>query len=82
MAALDFGLVLRAAARGGSLADVMAMNEKILAACVEHDLSARVVDHLQFDDAPLLECFALLAHAEWLPRAEAAAPGRPGQVLC
>jgi alkanesulfonate monooxygenase SsuD/methylene tetrahydromethanopterin reductase-like flavin-dependent oxidoreductase (luciferase family) len=63
MAALDFGLVLRAAARGGSLANVMAMNEKILAACVEHDLSAWVVDHLQFDDAPLLECFALLAHA-------------------
>ena len=39
------------------------MNDKILAACTEHGLTAWVVDHFQFDDAPLLECLALLAHS-------------------
>lgn len=63
MATLDFGLVLRVTARGGTLADMTAMNDKILAACAEHDLSAWVVDHLQFDDIPLMECFSLLAHS-------------------
>ncbi|MDQ2788011.1 MAG: LLM class flavin-dependent oxidoreductase [Chloroflexota bacterium] len=63
MAALDFGLVLRVTARGGSLADMVAMNDRILADCAAHDLSAWVVDHLQFDDIPLMECFALLAHS-------------------
>jgi alkanesulfonate monooxygenase SsuD/methylene tetrahydromethanopterin reductase-like flavin-dependent oxidoreductase (luciferase family) len=63
MAALDFGIVLRVTPRGGTLGDMVAMNDKILAACTEHDLSAWVVDHLQFDDIPLMECFALLAHS-------------------
>ncbi len=63
MTALDFGIVLRVTARGGTLADMAAMNDKILAACMEHDLSAWVVDHLQFDDIPLMECLSLLAHS-------------------
>jgi alkanesulfonate monooxygenase SsuD/methylene tetrahydromethanopterin reductase-like flavin-dependent oxidoreductase (luciferase family) len=63
VAALDFGIVLRASSRGGTLADLTAMNDRILAACAEHDLAAWVVDHLQFDGVPLLESFALLAHA-------------------
>jgi alkanesulfonate monooxygenase SsuD/methylene tetrahydromethanopterin reductase-like flavin-dependent oxidoreductase (luciferase family) len=63
MAALDFGLVMRVSARGGSVADMVAMNDRILAACAEHDLSAWVVDHFQFDDIPLMECLALLAHS-------------------
>ena len=40
-----------------------ATNDRILAACAEHDLTAWIVDHLQFDDAPVLESFALLAHS-------------------
>jgi alkanesulfonate monooxygenase SsuD/methylene tetrahydromethanopterin reductase-like flavin-dependent oxidoreductase (luciferase family) len=63
MTALDFGIVLRVTARGGTLDDMVAMNDNILAACAEHDLSAWVVDHFQFDDIPLMECFSLLAHA-------------------
>src|SRR3954447_21085580 len=63
MTALDFGIVLRVTSRGATLADMVAMNDRILAACAEHDLSAWVVDHFQFDDIPLMECFALLAHA-------------------
>ncbi|HWE60463.1 MAG TPA: LLM class flavin-dependent oxidoreductase [Chloroflexota bacterium] len=63
MTTLDFGIVLRVSARGGTLADMVAMNDRILAACVEHDLAAWVVDHFQFDDIPLLECLSLLAHS-------------------
>jgi alkanesulfonate monooxygenase SsuD/methylene tetrahydromethanopterin reductase-like flavin-dependent oxidoreductase (luciferase family) len=63
MPALDFGIVMRASSRGGTLADMRAMNERILAACAQHDLTAWIVDHLQFDEVPLLESFALLAHS-------------------
>jgi alkanesulfonate monooxygenase SsuD/methylene tetrahydromethanopterin reductase-like flavin-dependent oxidoreductase (luciferase family) len=42
---------------------MVAMNDRILGACLEHDLTAWVVDHFQFDDIPLLECLALLAHS-------------------
>jgi alkanesulfonate monooxygenase SsuD/methylene tetrahydromethanopterin reductase-like flavin-dependent oxidoreductase (luciferase family) len=63
VAALDFGLVMRISARGASLADMTAMNDRILAACTEHDLSAWVVDHFQFDDIPVMECLSLLAHS-------------------
>src|SRR5579862_6033157 len=63
MAALDFGLVMRVSSRGGSLAEMVAMNDKILAACTEYGLTAWVVDHFQFDDIPLLECLSLLAHS-------------------
>jgi len=63
MAALDFGIVMRISSSGGTLSDMTAMNGRILAACAEHDLTAWIVDHLQFDSAPLLESFALLAHS-------------------
>lgn len=45
------------------MTDMVAMNDRILAACARHDLSAWVVDHFQFEDMPLMECLALLAHA-------------------
>lgn len=61
--AIDFGLALRVTARGGTLADMVAMNDRILAACSAHDLSAWVVDHFQFDDIPLMECLSLLAYS-------------------
>jgi alkanesulfonate monooxygenase SsuD/methylene tetrahydromethanopterin reductase-like flavin-dependent oxidoreductase (luciferase family) len=61
--ALDFGIVMRATSRGGTLADLTATNARILAACAAYDLTAWVVDHLQFDGVPLLESFALLAHS-------------------
>lgn len=60
---MDFGIVMRATARGGSLSDMTQMNARILAACAQHDLTAWVVDHLQFDDIPLLESMSLLAHS-------------------
>jgi alkanesulfonate monooxygenase SsuD/methylene tetrahydromethanopterin reductase-like flavin-dependent oxidoreductase (luciferase family) len=63
MAAVDFGLVLRVSARGGSLEDMTAMNDRLLSACAEHGLTAWVVDHLQFDEVPLMECLTLLAHS-------------------
>jgi alkanesulfonate monooxygenase SsuD/methylene tetrahydromethanopterin reductase-like flavin-dependent oxidoreductase (luciferase family) len=63
MASLDFGIVMRVSARGATVEDMVGMNDKILAACVEHDLTAWVVDHFQFDDIPLLECMSLLAHS-------------------
>lgn len=63
MPTLDFGLVMRISARGATVADMVGMNERILAACAKHDLSAWVVDHFQFDDAPIMECFSLLSHS-------------------
>lgn len=63
MAALDFGLVMRVSARGGLLAEMVSMNDRILEACTKHGLTAWVVDHFQFDEAPLMECLSLLAHS-------------------
>lgn len=63
MATLDFGLLLRVTPRGGTLTEMTARNEQILTACATHDLSVWMVDHLQFDDLALMECFTLLAHA-------------------
>jgi alkanesulfonate monooxygenase SsuD/methylene tetrahydromethanopterin reductase-like flavin-dependent oxidoreductase (luciferase family) len=63
VATLDFGLVMRVSARGGSVAEMVAMNDRILTACREHDLTAWVVDHFQFDDIPLMEGLTLLTHS-------------------
>ncbi|MCA1667629.1 MAG: LLM class flavin-dependent oxidoreductase [Thermomicrobia bacterium] len=38
------------------------MNERLLAAATEHDLSCWVIDHFQFDTQPILECYAFLAY--------------------
>jgi alkanesulfonate monooxygenase SsuD/methylene tetrahydromethanopterin reductase-like flavin-dependent oxidoreductase (luciferase family) len=54
---------MRSSARNGTVADQAAMNDRILAACREHDLSAWVTDHFQFGDIPQMECLALLAHS-------------------
>ena len=62
MAGLEFGFTIHATPRGGTVPAMVAANERLVAAAVEHDLSAWFIDHLQFDDQPLLECFAMLAH--------------------
>src|SRR5205085_9250943 len=62
MAALDFGLLIHATPRGGTLPAMRETNERLLQAAAEHDLTAWFVDHFQIDDQFLLECFAFLAH--------------------
>jgi alkanesulfonate monooxygenase SsuD/methylene tetrahydromethanopterin reductase-like flavin-dependent oxidoreductase (luciferase family) len=37
-------------------------NERLLRAAADHDLSCWVVDHFQFDEQPIFECFAFLAY--------------------
>ena len=59
---IDFGLLIHALPRGGTTAEWLATNERLLGAAVEHDLSAWFVDHFQIGEGPLLECFAQLAH--------------------
>ncbi len=62
MTALDFGLLIHSTPRGGTVPEMAATNERILQAASEHDLSVWVIDHFQFDQQFLLECFAYLAH--------------------
>jgi alkanesulfonate monooxygenase SsuD/methylene tetrahydromethanopterin reductase-like flavin-dependent oxidoreductase (luciferase family) len=62
MARLDFGFSIPLSPRGGTVTEMLATNERLLAAAAEHGLSAWFVDHFQSDDRPLLECFAVLAH--------------------
>jgi alkanesulfonate monooxygenase SsuD/methylene tetrahydromethanopterin reductase-like flavin-dependent oxidoreductase (luciferase family) len=62
MTAMDFGVVIHPTPRGGTLPDMHRANEQLLAAATAHDLSCWVIDHFQFDDQPILECFAFLAY--------------------
>lgn len=62
MTKLDFGVLIHATPRGGSIEAMRSMNERLLEVAAAHDLSAWFVDHLQFERQPLLECFAFLAH--------------------
>jgi alkanesulfonate monooxygenase SsuD/methylene tetrahydromethanopterin reductase-like flavin-dependent oxidoreductase (luciferase family) len=62
MTALDFGLLIHATPRGGTLPAMRETNERLLQAACEHNLTAWFVDHFQIDDQFLLECFAFLAH--------------------
>lgn len=62
MTQLDFGVLIHATPRGGTIDGMRAMNERLLEVATAHDLSTWYVDHLQFDQQPLLECFAFLAH--------------------
>lgn len=62
MSQLDFGVLIHATPRGGTIDGMRAMNERLLQVATEYNLSAWFVDHLQFDRQPLLECFAFLAH--------------------
>ena len=61
MAAMDFGVGVHPTPRGGTIPAMMAMNERLLAAATEHNLSCWVIDHFQFDTQPVLECYAFLA---------------------
>lgn len=62
MAKLDFGVLIHATPRGGTIEAMRATNEVLLAAAAEHDLSTWFIDHFQFGTQPILECFAFLAH--------------------
>ncbi len=59
---LDFGFSIPLTTRGGTLAEMLAKGERLLAAADAHGLTAWFVDHLQSGDRPMLECFATLAH--------------------
>jgi alkanesulfonate monooxygenase SsuD/methylene tetrahydromethanopterin reductase-like flavin-dependent oxidoreductase (luciferase family) len=61
--ALDFGLLIPPTPRGSTLEAMLAANDRFLAACSEHGLTAWFVDHFQFAERPYLECLALLAHS-------------------
>ena len=62
MAQMDFGVGVHPTPRGGTVPAMLAMNERLLAAATEHDLSCWVIDHFQFDAQPVLECYAFLAY--------------------
>jgi alkanesulfonate monooxygenase SsuD/methylene tetrahydromethanopterin reductase-like flavin-dependent oxidoreductase (luciferase family) len=62
MAQMDFGVVVHPTPRGGTVPAMQAMNERLLAAATEYDLSCWVIDHFQFDAQPVLECYAFLAY--------------------
>src|SRR4051794_39696434 len=59
---LDFGLLIHPTPRNGTVPEMLATDERLLAEAVARDLTVWFIDHLQFDDLPFLECFALLAH--------------------
>jgi len=61
-AGIDFGVTIRPSPQGASLADMARANERLLRAAADHDLSCWVVDHFQFDQQPIYECFAFLAY--------------------
>src|SRR5205807_3013054 len=68
VARLDFGVTIRPTTHGGTMAEMAQANARILAAAREHDLSCWVIDHFQFDQEPIFECFAFLAyHAGQVP---------------
>ena len=62
MARIDFGIGIHPTPRGGTVPEMVRANERQLAAAQEHDLSCWVIDHFQFDDQPIFECFAYLAY--------------------
>jgi alkanesulfonate monooxygenase SsuD/methylene tetrahydromethanopterin reductase-like flavin-dependent oxidoreductase (luciferase family) len=62
LTAIDFGVTIRPAPQGGSVPEMLRANARLLEAAAEHDLSCWVIDHLQFDQQPILECFAFLAY--------------------
>ncbi len=59
---LTFGVLIHPTPRGGTVADMLVANERLLHEAVTHDLTTWFIDHFQFDSQPLLECFAMLAH--------------------
>ena len=62
MARMDFGLTIRPTTHGGTLAEMARANALLLAAAREYDLACWVIDHFQFDDQPIFESLAFLAH--------------------
>lgn len=61
MTAMDFGVTIRPTPHGGSVPEMMRANARLLRAARDHDLSCWVIDHFQFGDEPIVECFAFLA---------------------
>ncbi len=62
MAQIEFGVTIRPAPHGGSMAEMARANERLIQAAREHNLSCWVIDHFQMDQQPIMECFAFLAH--------------------
>lgn len=62
MAKLDFGLIIHPTPRGGTIEAMLQTDEYLLNKAVEHNFSVWMIDHFQFGEQPLLECFATLAH--------------------
>src|SRR6476620_2965821 len=62
MTEMDFGVGVHPTPRGGTIPAMLAMNERLLAAATEHDLSCWVIAHFQFDRQPIFECYAFLAY--------------------
>jgi alkanesulfonate monooxygenase SsuD/methylene tetrahydromethanopterin reductase-like flavin-dependent oxidoreductase (luciferase family) len=61
--ALEIGFLIPPTPRGSTLEAMASANDRLLAACRDHDLTAWFVDHFQFAERPYLECFAHLAHS-------------------
>ena len=53
MVGIDFGITVRPTPHGGTLAEMMRANDRILQAATEHDLTCWVIDHFQFDADPI-----------------------------
>ncbi len=62
MARIDFGVGVHPTPRGGTVPEMMRMNERLLAAATAHDLSCWVIDHFQMDQQPIFECFTWIAY--------------------
>ncbi len=62
MARIEFGVTIRPAPHGGSMAEMAHANERLIQAAREHDLSCWVIDHFQMDQQPIMECLTFLAH--------------------
>jgi alkanesulfonate monooxygenase SsuD/methylene tetrahydromethanopterin reductase-like flavin-dependent oxidoreductase (luciferase family) len=61
-ASIDFGVTIRPAPQGGSVASMIAANERVLEAAAAHDLTCWVIDHFQSGPEPIHECLAFLAY--------------------
>lgn len=62
MARIEFGVGIHPTPRGGTVPEMLRMNERQLAAATAHDLSCWVIDHFQFDTQPIFESLSFLAY--------------------
>jgi hypothetical protein len=50
---IDFGVTIRPAPQGGSVARMIAANERVLEAAATHHLTSWVIDHFQSGSEPI-----------------------------